>query len=302
MNKKCKLLLVSSMVVTALFLSACSNSTSKVTMEHVHGLGYSSDGKQILIPAHTGLVSFSDGKWQNVDAPKNDYMGFIAVDNGFYSSGHPGAGSDLKNPIGIVKSSDMGKTLTKLDLEGISDFHAMTVGYKTHTIYVFNEQPNPKMKSAGLYYTKDDTKTWNKAEMNSFSGEPLTMATHPSDDKVIALGTKEGLYLSKDAGIHFEKLLSQLVVTSLAFSNNGDLIVATANSQSMLQLNLSSKDKKDIKLPTLDKDDALSYIAQSPKDSNEIAIASFKKDVFISKDSGSSWSKIADKGIGITQK
>lgn len=225
-------------------------------------------------------------------------MGFVAVDDGFYSSGHPGVDSNLKNPVGIVKSSDLGKTLTKLDLEGESDFHAMTVGYKTHTIYVFNEQPNVKMNVAGLYYTKDDAKTWNKSEMNGFAGELLTMTTHPTDDKVIALGTKEGLYLSKDSGNHFEKLLPQLVITSLTFGNKGDLFIAAANSPAMLQINISSKDKKEIMLPTLDKNDAISYIAQNPKDQNEIVIATYLKDVFMSEDSGSDWSKIADKGNG----
>lgn len=294
-----KFMIVSSIVAASLMLSACSS--SKVSMEHIHGLGYSTDGKQIVIPAHTGLVVYSGNKWSQADAPKNDYMGFVSVDNGFYSSGHPGVGSNLKNPIGIVKSSDMGKTITKLDLEGSSDFHGMTVGYKTHTIYVFNAQPNPKMKSTGLYYTKDDAKTWSKSEMNGFSGEPLTMATHPSDDKVITLGSKEGLYLSNDYGNHFEKLFPGLVVTTSAFSHNGELFIASANSSAMFQVNLSSKEKKEIKLPSLDKDDAISNIAQNPKDANEIVLATFKKDIFISKDVGAKWTKIADKGKGISK-
>lgn len=296
MEKNYTFLISTLLLAGTLMLSACSN--AKVTMEHVHGLGYTSDGKQIVIPAHTGLVAYTEGKWNNVDVPKNDYMGFVTVDNGFYSSGHSGAGSNLKNPIGIVKSSDVGKTLTKLDLEGVSDFHAMTVGFKTHTLYVFNEQPNSKMKVAGLYYTKDDTRTWIKSDMNGFAGEPLTMATHPTDDRVIALGAKDGLYLSNDSGNHFEKILPQLAVTSLTFGNNGDLFVAAANSQAMLQINLSSKDKKEIKLPTLDKNDAISYTALNPKDSNEIVIVTYLKDVYISKDTGSNWSKIADKGNG----
>lgn len=120
------------LLVSLALLSSCSR--PKVTMEHVHGLGFSSDGKQIILPAHNGLVSYSEGKWQNLDAPKHDYMGFHAVDHGFYSSGHPEPGSKLKNPLGIVKSSDFGKTLTILGLEGESDFHAMAVGYKNHAI------------------------------------------------------------------------------------------------------------------------------------------------------------------------
>ena len=40
-------MLVSSIVAASIMLSACSNSTPKVAMEHIHGLGYSIDGKQI---------------------------------------------------------------------------------------------------------------------------------------------------------------------------------------------------------------------------------------------------------------
>jgi photosystem II stability/assembly factor-like uncharacterized protein len=298
---KYKAILVSSMVIATLMLSACSSSTSTVNMEHIHGLGYTSDGKQIMIPAHSGLVAYAEGKWINVDAPKNDYMGFVTVDNGFYSSGHPGQGSKLKNPIGVVKSTDVGKSLATLDLEGQSDFHAMTVGYKTHTIYVFNEHPNAKMKAASMYFTKDDAKTWNKAELNGFSGEPITIAAHPSDDKVVALGSKEGLFLSNDSGNHIEKLISGLVVTSLTFSHNGELFVAAANSPAMLQINVSNNNKKEIKIPTLVKDDAISYIAQNPTNTHEIVIATFKNDVFMSKDAGVKWTKIADKGNGLSK-
>jgi len=89
--------------------------------------------------------------------------------------------------------------------------------------------------SAGLYFTKDDAKTWNKAELNGFPEVPLTIAAHPADDKVVALGNKEELFLSNDSGNHIEKLISGLLVTSLTFSNNGELFVSAANSPVMLQ-------------------------------------------------------------------
>lgn len=56
-------------------------------------------------------------------------MGYVATDNGFYSSGHPHPSAGLINPFGLIKSSDGGHTLTKLGFEGESDFHLMGVGY-----------------------------------------------------------------------------------------------------------------------------------------------------------------------------
>ncbi|MCY9659474.1 hypothetical protein P5G65_23490 [Paenibacillus chondroitinus] len=291
-----KLITFISFVIVVLLVSACGN--KQIVLEHIHGIGYSSSGKQILIPAHNGLVAYSEGKWQNVDAPKNDYMGFVTVDNGFYSSGHPAAGSNLKNPLGIVKSEDLGKTLTKLGLEGESDFHGMTVGFKSHAIYVFNAQPNSKMKSAGLFYSTDDAKTWNQSAAAGLSGEPITMSAHPTDAKTIAVGSKTGLLISTDSGNRFDTLLPQIIVSAVYFSKNGELFVASPQSATLKQINLDTKGTKEIKLPSLDKDDAVSYIDQNPTAESEITIATFKKDIYTSKDAGTNWTRIVDKGTG----
>ncbi|MCY9692952.1 F510_1955 family glycosylhydrolase [Paenibacillus alginolyticus] len=289
-----KLIAAISFLIVVLLVPACGN--KEIALEHIHGIGYSSNGKQILIPAHNGLVAYSEGKWKNVEVPKHDYMGFINVDNGFYSSGHPVAGSNLKNPLGIVKSEDLGKTLSRLGLEGESDFHGMTVGFKSHSIYVFNAQPNSKMNSAGLFYSTDDAKTWNKSAAVGLSGEPIALSAHPMDAKTIAIGTKAGLLISTDSGNRFETLLPQIIVSAVYFSKNGDLFVASPQSSTLKQINLETKATKEVNLPSLDKDDAVSYIAQNPATDSEITIATFKKDIYISKDTGTNWIKIVDKG------
>ncbi len=46
-----------------------------VTLVHVHGLSYSADGRQLLIPSHHGLTVFSDGAGRRRRMP-HDYMGF----------------------------------------------------------------------------------------------------------------------------------------------------------------------------------------------------------------------------------
>ncbi len=85
------------------------------TLPHIHGLGFSSDGKQLMVPAHVGLFIVSDGTWRRGDGPQHDYMGFAVSDDGFYSSGHPApSAGGLANPLGLVKSTDGGKTLTNL--------------------------------------------------------------------------------------------------------------------------------------------------------------------------------------------
>jgi hypothetical protein len=289
--------MAAALLALSLLLSACTAKT--VTLHHIHGLGYTSDGAQLLIPAHEGLASYKNGAWSMVDGPKHDYMGFVTVDSGFYSSGHPEKGSGLKDPLGVVKSADLGKTLASLDLQGVSDFHLMSVGYKNHAIYVFSDHPSAKMPTPSLYYSKDDAKTWTRSEMKGWSGEPLSLAVHPTDDKIIVLGGKSGLYLSTDSGAQFQLLTPQPNVTALSFTpTGGEVLAAAAGSPVLTQISVTSKEKKEIKLPALDAKDAVAYIAVNPSNPQELSIATFLKDVYTSKDGGATWTSIAVKGKG----
>jgi hypothetical protein len=194
-------------VVIAAAFTACSKKTANdphgshvaggAALTHIHGLGYSSDGKRLLIPAHNGLKVYGDGKWSDAPGEKHDYMGFSMTDNGFYSSGHPAVGSTYKSPMGLIKSTDEGKSITVLALEGEVDLHGMSVSYRTHTVYVLNSEPNSKMKQAGLLYSRDEGKTWVSSPMSGVSGQITALAVHPTQDTIITIGAASGAYLSK---------------------------------------------------------------------------------------------------------
>ncbi|NTZ20729.1 glycosyl hydrolase [Paenibacillus sp. JMULE4] len=275
-----------------------SKGAKTITMPHLHGLGYSSDGQRIMIPSHDGLKVYSQGTWSEASGEKHDYMGFTTVSNGFYSSGHPAPGSNMKNPLGIVKSSDEGKSLEHLDLYGEVDFHLLNAAYNTHTLYVFNPEPNTRLKTAGLYYTMDETKTWTKSEMNGLTDEPVALAVHPTNDAIVAVGTKKALYLSKDSGNLFEKV-ADLQVTALSFNQQGALFIgAYKQNGELYEMDPATKQMKEITIPVL-VEDAAAYVAQNPVNDKELVFATYKKDVYLSKDKGINWTKIADQGKGM---
>lgn len=268
-----------------------------ISLTHVHGLGFTNDGTQLIIPAHEGLVSFSEGRWSAVSGKKHDYMGFTLVDNGFYSSGHPEfRSSELKDPLGIVKSTDNGETLEILDLHGVEDFHSMAVGYQTHTIYVINPKPNERMSETGIYVSEDETKTWTRSEALGVAGSVSSIAVHPTDPGTIAIGTSDGVFISSDYGNQFNKLSLEQEVTALAFGKTGDLFMGVQGflirqtENSMNTLNASGLSEG-----------VILYIAQNPQNENEIAYATSSKDVFISRDAGLNWIQIADKGRTLTE-
>lgn len=275
---------------------------NEVELMHIHGLGITNKGSEILVPAHDGLKVFKDGMWSSAKGEKHDYMGFSMVDDGFYSSGHPGEGSSLKNPFGVVKTTDMGDTLEMLDLYQEVDFHGMAVGYNTHAIYVMNPQANSRMDEAGLYYSTDDTKTWTRSDMTGLQGPIYAIAVHPSNEEIVALGTGEGVFLSNDFGQSFNSV-SDSPTTAVAFSVKGELFAGSASDEvTLTKFNSETNEPIRLSIPSLNEGNTISYIAVNPQNEKQITFATAEKDIYLTEDSGQNWNLIADKGQGINQK
>lgn len=273
-----------------------NNDTENVNFPDLHGLSYSSDGNKLVAAVHDGLREFSNGKWTVPDVEKNDYMGYSPVKEGFYSSGHPGQGSNLKNPLGIVKSTDNGKTVEIVDLHGEVDFHTLSLGYETEDIYVYTPEQNSKMSEPGFYYTDDQAKTWTQMKMQGISGTPTAIIAHPSKKGVLALGTDEGLYLSENFGKTFELVLPEAYVSAAVFSGSDEIIVGTIDKE-ILSLNLSNQKSNNYELPK-NVDGNISFISYNYKNKGELAFATDQLNVYVSKDNGKSWDIIVEAGAG----
>ncbi|MBN2981806.1 F510_1955 family glycosylhydrolase [Cohnella algarum] len=293
--------------IIAVVFSGCSSEgimeskeLKEVELEHVHGLGYSPDGNKLFFASHDGLRVYEKGQWIQPAGEKHDYMGFSMVDDGFYSSGHPASGSKKKNPFGIVKSTDEGKSLEPLTLYGEVDFHGMSVGYKSHAIYLFNLEPNSAIETLGLHYSTDEAKTWTMSEMKGLNGNPTALAVHQTEESVVALGTDQGVFVSKDYGQHFEKLSSDMQVSSLSFTAKGDLLAGGVEQQAVLfKFNLESKKAEQLEIPVMT-NDAIAHIAQNPINEQDISIMTIGNNAYTSTDFGKNWTKILDQGKGVS--
>lgn len=280
----------------ALFL-APAIACAQLTLMHVHGLAYSPDGKRLMIPSHHGLAIYENGKWSKAPGAQHDYMGFSATAKGLYSSGHPAPGSGLVNPFGLMRSDDGGKTWKKLGLEGESDFHLLATGWNTNAVYVWNTEPNSRMKRPGLHFTLDDGFAWKRATAAGLQGEVRALAVHPKDPATVAAVTAAGLYVSRDSGERFVKAASEGEGTSAFFDLDGKRIwYGSFEAQARLtRVPLQGEGITRASLPPL-QNDAVAYIAQNPARRLEYVIATFQRDVYLSKDSGQSWARIANRG------
>lgn len=284
---------------TSNVLSSAQKSGDTATLTHIHGMGYSPDGQRLLFAAHDGLKVFSQGKWLSGHGEQHDYMGFATFDQGFYSSGHPTVGSKMKDPFGVVKSTDEGESLNLLTLYGETDFHLLAVSRHAHTIYAFNPAPNRVMGSGGLYASKDEGKTWTKSELKGYTGEPVALAVHPTNDALVAIGNQQGLYVSTDSGTTLNRMIAGVPVTALFFDEQGVLYAGIADQRArLIKIDITGKQGKEVAIPELAKD-AVAYIAQNPLEGKELAFATFNRNVYMSHDGGTTWHQIADKGNGV---
>ncbi len=303
MHARLRFVLLSGMLLAP--LAAAHHETSPAhagaaaTLTHVHGLAYSADGKELIVPSHHGLAVYRDGKWSKAPGPAHDYMGYSASRNRLYSSGHPAPGSGFVNPFGVIRSGDGGKSWQKLGLEGETDFHLLATGYETNAVYVYNPAPNSRMKKPGLYYTVNDGFVWNRARAGGFSDQPTSLAVHPTDPKVVAIGSKGGLYLSTDSGDSFRAMAAGEQVLAAFFDLDGIhlLFGSYAGAPALLRVNWKTGAKRSVTLPPMTRD-AVAYIAQNPVSRIEYAIATFERSVYVSQDTGKTWKQIADRGSG----
>lgn len=265
-------------------------------LHHVHGLAFTPDGAAIVVPAHIGLAVYRDGRWTRSPGPAHDLMGFSMAERAIYSSGHPAPGTPLANPLGLVKSTDGGKTWQRLGLAGEADFHEMAVGYRSGAVYVVNAAPNSRMPRPGIYFTTDDGQSWKRSEAAGVDAQVIGIAVHPTEARTVALGTLGGLYLSRDFGARFERIGETLPATAVLFDLDGKHLYVSSDPRGKLsRIALDGRANTTLGLPDIGAD-VVFYVAQNPAKPSELAIATRKRHVFLSRDAGRTWTQIARDG------
>ncbi len=288
-------------ILAAILAGAASAALAQgaVTLTHVHGLAYSADGKRLMIPSHHGLAVYANGKWSKAPGPQHDYMGFAATAKHLYSSGHPESGSGQVNPFGLIRSRDGGKTWDKLGLEGETDFHLLATSWNANAIYVWNPAPSSRMREPGLHSTRNDGFTWKPALAAGLEGAPRALAVHPDEPAVVAVATDKGVFLSRDSGEGFSAVATGVDGLSVFFELDGKhLWYGAFDGQPRLaRMGLGGGNAERAALPPLTRD-AVAYIAQNPARRDELAIATFRRNVYLSPDRGRTWRQIAADGKG----
>jgi hypothetical protein len=169
---------------------------------HIHGLGVNPADGALFIATHTGLFRAGEGesKAVRVGDSQQDTMGFTVVGaNHFLGSGHPDLTQDLPPLLGLIESTDEGRSWEPISLLGEADFHVLrSAGDRVYGYDSSNDR---------LLVSRDAGRTWEEAERPV----PLVdLAANPDDSlHVIASGASdidEGLYESRDSGESWEQI------------------------------------------------------------------------------------------------
>jgi len=189
-----RLVVGAGLAVVTLALTSCSQgappepksvATGSLPGEHVHGISRDPGSGKVNLATHQGLfVMQPDASWQQV-GPTVDLMGFAITGPGsFYASGHPAEGVDMPAPVGLIKSTDAGRTWTVLSRGGESDFHALTAS--SAGVMGFD----------GALRVTADGKSWTQGGLTA---EPRCLASSPDGSQVLAT-TDQGVQSSTDGG------------------------------------------------------------------------------------------------------
>lgn len=164
-------------------------------VSHVHGLGLNPGDGELYAATHHGVFRIPDeGDAELVSAPR-DTMGFtIPGADHFLGSGHPALQDDplfeqgTPPLLGLIDSSDAGRTWKPLSLFGEVDFHALEAAHDL--VYGFDA-------TSGRFLVSSDGVEWETRSeglaMSDFAVDPA------SADDVVAM-TDSGLAESTDGG------------------------------------------------------------------------------------------------------
>ena len=162
-------------------------------VSHVHGLGINPADDSLVVATHYGSfrISASGDDAERIGDSFQDTMGFtVAGPDRFLGSGHPDvAGMQGGQPgrLGLIESTDAGKTWTILSLGDDADFHALAFAHGQ--VYGWDA-------GSGRFMVSADRSEWETRSTLGLFG----FAVDPADAGHIVAATAEGLAESRDGG------------------------------------------------------------------------------------------------------
>jgi photosystem II stability/assembly factor-like uncharacterized protein len=179
---------------------------------HVHAVAIDPGDGALLLATHEGLIEVGADGALTPTGPVIDLMGFTVVGPDHYlASGHPGLRVALPQPVGLIESTDGGRTWAPLSRQGQSDFHALTA-----------LGPSGALGWDGALQRSADGRTW---EQLAIPAEPHTLAA-AADGATVLATTAQGLLRSTDVGATWAPVDDAPLLQVVTWADEGTTVVA----------------------------------------------------------------------------
>jgi len=187
--------------------------------EHVHGLGLNPADGSLYVATHTGLFRMAPGSQdaERVGDHLQDTMGFAVVGpDRFLGSGHPDLRDELPPLLGLIESSDAGRSWKSISLLGKADFHALRVDGPQVVGY--------DASGGRLMVSADSGRTWRSS---SPPAELADVVVDPASPERLVAASAVGLIRSSDTGASWSRLAGAAI--ALAWPAPGALYAFAAD-------------------------------------------------------------------------
>lgn len=122
-------------------------------------------------------------------------MGFTGLGDRLFGRGHPDPADPGGEPanVGVITSTDQGRTWTPVALSGEVDFHAF--GGSRRALYGYD------VASGRLLASRDEGRFWQ--ELSGAPDDVFSIAVDPADPRALLVATPGGVQRSGDGGRTF---------------------------------------------------------------------------------------------------
>lgn len=188
-------------------VSARAGTPDTSEVQHVHALA-SADGG-ILVGTHRGLLRIgTEPRSVQISDQPFDVMALTADKGGLLASGHPAAGTDFPDPLGLGRSEDGGRTWAAVSQTGSVDFHKLQAA---------GDRVWGLAAGGALWRSVDAGRTWRVSR-----GALLEdLAVDPDDGRRLVSLRQSSVVMSRDGGATFSAWTGAPPLALVAWTTEG---------------------------------------------------------------------------------
>lgn len=202
--------LLAALTGLAVLISACgpSRQGGVESVSRLHDVGVDPSDGRVYVAAHDGLYRIDDTGPSLIGDPLDVTSFDVAATGEFLAGGHSTRQDRWPPLLGLLSSSDQGRTWSTESLLSAADFHVLEVA--RDRVYGWNATSEKLMVSS-------DRRTWEDRSQLPM----LDLAVNPSDPDQLLAATEDGLLRSDDAGGSWSRVEIEQRVALVAWPAEG---------------------------------------------------------------------------------